>query len=287
MRKPSQILFFDISSKRAGIKRKRLDDKNGDLTPDMVSLKSHQKAWWRCDKGHEWQAAISSRSSGIGCPYCSNKKVLIGYNDLKTLYPTLSSEWNYDKNGELKPDMFTPGAAKKVWWKCEKGHEWEATINHRTARNSRCPYCIGARVIKGETDLQTLFPEIASQWNYDKNKNISPDMFKPGSNKKVWWICEKGHEWQVSIADRAIGGHKCPICSNQKVLPGYNDLQTTNPQLLLEWDYDKNCDLKPDMFTQGSGKIVWWKCSICGHEWKAAIRERKRFGCPNWRKHNK
>jgi hypothetical protein len=45
--------------------------KNGSLTPRDVTAISHDQVWWLCSKGHEWKAAISSRSKGQGCFYCS------------------------------------------------------------------------------------------------------------------------------------------------------------------------------------------------------------------------
>ena len=92
-------------------------EKNGDLNPETLTLGSHQKVWWKCEKGHEWQAVIYSRNNGFGCPICSGHKVLKGYNDLATTNPTLAKEWNYEKNGDLKPEHFMAGSGKKVWWK--------------------------------------------------------------------------------------------------------------------------------------------------------------------------
>ena len=54
-----------------------------------------------------------------------------GINDLQTTNSELAEEWNYDKNGDLKPSDVLPGSHKKVWWKCLKGHEWEADIHSR------------------------------------------------------------------------------------------------------------------------------------------------------------
>ena len=47
--------------------------RNGDLTPDKVSTGSHRKVWWRCGQGHEWQAAVYSRTGKLstGCPACA------------------------------------------------------------------------------------------------------------------------------------------------------------------------------------------------------------------------
>lgn len=114
--------------------------KNGSLTPSDVAPGSEKKVWWRCAKGHEWETMVNSRSKGSGCPYCSGTKVLDGINDLATLNPTLAAEWHPTKNGTLTPSNVTPGNHKKVWWRCDKGHEWETTVNHRS-RGCGCPYC--------------------------------------------------------------------------------------------------------------------------------------------------
>ena len=141
--------------------------------------------------------------------------------------PELAKEWNNAKNGNLKPEDFTVFSEKKVWWKCEKGHEWQAAICDRN-NGTGCPYCSGRYVIKGETDLVTMNPELAKEWNYAKNGDLKPEDFTANSHKKAWWKCEKGHEWQTTISDRN-GGSGCPICSGIKVLAGYNDFATNNP----------------------------------------------------------
>ena len=253
-------------------------EKNGDLKPTDFTSSSGRKVWWRCNKGHEWQASIANRSRGTGCPYCSGKKVLIGYNDLFVLNPILAKEWNYEKNGDLKPTDFVPNSKEKVWWICAKGHEWQAHIYSRNAGNG-CPFCAGQKVSVGNNDLQTANPSLAKEWNYEKNGTLKPIDFTANSNKKVWWICAKGHEWQASINGRAKG-HKCPFCSGNKVLQGYNDLQTVNPFLAEEWNCEKNGNFKPIDFTANSSKKVWWRCAE-GHEWQAEICSRsKGHGCP-------
>ena len=115
-------------------------EKNGNLKPEGVSANSSKKVWWKCNKGHEWQAAVYSRSNGTGCPFCSGNRVLKGYNDLQTVNPTLAIEWNYEKNNGLTPADVTAGSDKKVWWKCSKGHEWQTSVGHRT-RGRSCPRC--------------------------------------------------------------------------------------------------------------------------------------------------
>lgn len=381
--------------------------KNNELTPVDIMSNSGKKVWWKCSEGHEWQASIDHRNRGTGCPHCSGNKVLKGYNDLRTVNPTLAEEWNYEKNGDLKPEHCTVNSHKKVWWKCNKGHEWQAPISNRN-KGVGCPICNserntsfpeyailyylkkhGLEVIhsyrekgyeldiyipskkvaieydgyfwhknKTEIDLEKnikckkdgiklyrireglpllndssvefvvkknqenlskilekilgeiigiivdidikrdaiaientreymekekslLFtnPQIAIEWNYEKNGSLKPEHFAANSNKKVWWKCSKGHEWQATIASRN-SGCRCPFCTGQKVLKGYNDLQTVNPELSKEWNYEKNGDLKPEDFTENSGRKVWWKCSE-EHEWQAKIAHRSNgSGCP-------
>ncbi len=189
-------------------------EKNGSLKPENITANSHKLVWWRCEKGHEWQATIKNRNKGASCPICSNQKVLLGYNDLASVNPELASEWNYDKNGHLKPENFTVGSEKKVWWRCDKGHEWQAQIKSRHT-GSGCPYCVGKSVLMGYNDLVTLNPNLAKEWNYEKNGTLIPEDFTVNSNKKVWWKCEKGHEWQAKINNRN-NGTGCPYCSGRK-----------------------------------------------------------------------
>ena len=98
--------------------------------------------------------------------------------------------------------------------------------------------------------------KLVNEWNYEKNKDVDINKITLGSNKKVWWICNNGHEWQASIYSR--NDNSCPICSNKQILKGYNDLETVNPLLAVEWNYEKNDNLTPSMFTSGSHKKVWW-----------------------------
>ena len=189
-------------------------EKNGSLKPCDVFSQSNRKVWWKCCKGHDYQATVNNRAHGKGCPYCSGQKVLQGYNDLATLNPKLASEWNYEKNGSLKPEDFTAGSNKKVWWKCNKGHEWQATIASRNS-GCGCPYCYGRYAVKGETDLATVNPKLASEWNYEKNGDLKPENFTASSGQKVWWKCEKGHEWLARI-DHRFNGVGCPYCSGRK-----------------------------------------------------------------------
>lgn len=187
--------------------------KNGALTPKDVVPGSRRKVWWICPKGHEYQAMISSRAQGSGCPVCAGKKIIPGENDLASQYPTIAKEWHPTKNGTLTPDHIAPASNRKVWWICDKGHEYQAVVSTRTQRNGGCPYCANKRVLPGFNDLATKYPEIAAQWHPTMNGSLTPDHVLPGSRKKVWWQCRSGHVWQAVVYSRT-GSQRtgCPVC---------------------------------------------------------------------------
>jgi hypothetical protein len=244
--------------------------KNGTLTPHDVTLGSNKKVWWKCSKGHEWQTTTCKRSRrGYGCPYCSGARVCAD-NSLYYCNRKIAKEWHPTKNGTLTPHDVTSGSGKKVWWKCSKGHEWRANIGARARRGDKCPYCAGVRVCD-DNSLQATHPELAKEWHPTKNGELAPNTVTHGSNKKVWWSCVDGHEWQAPVSRRSAG-HGCPYCS------GKRSCMTTSiaykyKDLMKEWHPTKNKGKDPFKITKGSDTEVWWKCSK-GHEWQTPV---------NWR----
>ena len=256
--------------------------KNAPLSPQTVTYGSKRQVWWRCEHGHEWQAIVKSRVVGRGCPVCTNRAIQKGYNDLAATNPDLAKQWHPTKNGALAPHDVVAGAHRKVWWRCEKGHEWRALVSSRAQSGAGCPVCAGKIIIPGENDLHTLFPSIAAQWYREKNGSLKPETVSPYSNRKVWWRCDMGHPYQAVIAARAMHGSGCPYCANRKVLLGFNDLATTEPKVAAQWHPTLNGPLTPDQVTAGSRKTVWWQCPE-GHAWKARVHPRtgpQRCGCP-------
>ena len=255
---------------------------NADVSPHEVAPNSHRKVWWRCAKGHEWQAQVKSRARGNGCPYCTNRRVKEGENDLATTHPEIAAQWHPTKNGTRTPQSVVGGNRAKVWWQCEKGHEWQAIILSRTSAGHGCPVCAGKVVIPGKNDLASAFPAVAAQWHPTKNGALTPSQVTPYSNRKAWWICDKGHEYNSLISRRVQCVSGCPYCTGRKVLPGFNDLATKEPRLSEEWAQDLNGTLTPQAVTAGSHKKVWWRCSE-EHVWKAVVSSRtgaRRHGCP-------
>ena len=203
---------------------------------------------------------------------------ITGVNDLATLKPELALEWHPTKNYDKKPTDIMPGSNHKAWWLGKCGHEWEAVVNSRSAGRG-CPYCANQKVLVGFNDLFSLNPRLALEWHPTKNGALTPRDVMPGSNKKVWWQCKNGHEWQNTINVRN-SGHKCPYCAGQMTITGTNDLLTLNPSLAKEWHPTKNGNIKPSEVMPNSNHKAWW-LGKCGHEWESVIASRnKGVGCP-------
>ena len=201
-------------------------ERNGDLLPTQVTRGSRKKVWWICSEGHEYESSVSNRVFGRGCPVCGVrrrgelriKNKIAKEGSLAETNQKLSSEWHPTRNGDLKPENVTRGSDRKVWWKCERGHEYEATISNRSYGKG-CPICAGKKIVHGINDLETMNLQLASEWNYKRNQEIMPSQVSPNSHKKVWWICDQGHEWEAQIKSRNMGTG-CPICAKTK---GYKD----------------------------------------------------------------
>ena len=282
-------------------------EKNAPLTPDLVAAHSGKKAYWICEKGHEYSSVIASRTGDdCGCPVCSNAGVAlyrdgiyIGEHSLEKDAPEIAKEFDVQKNG-ISADNIAVSSNKKMWWKCSVcNFEWQSKVNNRTSSlKTGCPRCAKeqnkqAKVrrvndVLRKGSLFDNYPEVCKEWDYSRNE-IKPTEITSASHQKVWWICEKGHSYQTSISHKTSSKPTgCPYCTNRKVLAGYNDLATTHPHLLEEWDYEKN-DTLPTEILAGSHNKVWWKCYYCKKEYESSPEKRsgKRLGCIRCRKNIK
>lgn len=104
--------------------------------PTQVTAGMGEKRSWICKLGHSYETKISHRAAGSNCPYCTNRRVLKGFNDLATTHPRLAEQaYGWD------PTEVTYGSGKLLKWKCSQGHVFITTPNRRTNRgqDSLCP----------------------------------------------------------------------------------------------------------------------------------------------------
>lgn len=244
------------------------------LPPTEVAARTSSKVWWKCSKGHEWLTTGSVRIKGVGCQACAGR-VATSTNNLAVTHPHLARE--YSEKNSLPANQVVATTQKKLWWKCAKGHEWPATGAHRAGEGTGCPYCLNQR-IDLRNCLATTHSDLAAEYS-DRNP-LKATEIGYGSNKKVWWRCRNGHEWQAVVANRAKGGNGCRIC--KRLVPTANhNLAILYPRIAAEYS-DRN-SLPVDRVMPKSHVSRWWKC-VKGHEWQTAVSNRtvegRENGCP-------
>ena len=228
--------------------------------PSEVTAGTGRKLSWRCKLNHKWETTPSHRLRGQGCPYCGNRKVLIGFNDLSTTHPEISNEADGWSTQE-----FTAGSHRIMGWKCREGHLWKVAIEYRARGGTNCPICAGKKVKAGFNDLKSRFPQLAAEAH-----GWDPATVTASSGKKVEWKCPIGHIYSATIYSRTSKDSTgCPVCTNRKVLPGFNDLATTHPEIAKEafgWD--------PGSISAGiGGKKLKWLCQL-GHSFDSFVYSR-------------
>lgn len=288
---------------------------NSGMTPETTSAGSGKSVWWcmdytdpRTGKTHHfmWKARIITRVYyNTDCPYLTGKAAWPGFNSLQDTHPDVAATWNYEKNGALVPENVLAGSSKIVWWILPYDDpvtgehfdfEWQTSISNRALKGTGCPYLTGAKLYTGFNDLETVRSDLAREWS-DRNLPLTPDKVMAKSSKRVWWHLDYKDpgtgevfpfEWEASISNRFLLNTGCPYLTGSAVWPGFNDLESRQPELSKEWS-DRNGDLRPSMVHEYSRKRVWWamdytdpKTGKTHHfEWKSSIRDRTNgSGCP-------
>ena len=245
------------------------------LLPYQVSHGSARRVWWKCKAGpdHEWVAAVSNRTRGAGCPFCTNRRPSVT-NSLATCHPDIAAQWDHTRNGKLSPERVLRSSGIRVWWKCRSGrdHRWLGPIHDRTSgRERRCPFCSGARA-SSTNSLATCHPRLAGEWASRLNGKLTPRDVTANSSRSVWWRCSvaRGHVWKATVSNRVGRQSGCPFCSKLYATPA-DSLARIAPQAAELWHPTKNGERTPMRVRATSRKRAWWLCKR-GHIWHAEIR---------------
>lgn len=251
-------------SKENNLKVKRPDivmdwdyEKN-ELAPELYAVHSNKEVFWKCAKGHEYTVKINSRTTfNSGCPYCANIKTSVE-NSIAILFPDLASYFDLEKNYPLTTEEVAPNSNKKVWWKCENGHEFQRVVRDTTPELI-CPICTDKKVHK-DYNLAVLHAALAEEFDRIKNGEVKADQLSPRTPRKVWWKCKKGHSYKASVAKRVTRNDGCPYCSGQRLTYEFS-LEAKFPDIAMEWDYEKNFKKTPSDVHAGSNAKFWWLCN--------------------------
>jgi len=209
--------------------------------------------------------------------------------------PELLKDWDYELNKNINPKSLTKGCGFKLNWRCHIcGYKWKARIPDRL-KGAGCPCCGRKVLVPGVNDFATLHPEELIEWDYESN-NVNPKRIL-SYNEKVAWKCSKcGYKWKATIYDKVIRKDKtgCPQCANNTIAAKRHQRAMKNgglfdkyPELLKQWNYDKNKDVNINDISSGSGVRYWWICDECGYEWESSPNNRTHGnhvrGCPKCR----
>ena len=249
---------------------------NAHLDSTVIKPQSSRKVWWTCGQCpdghlHSWEAGVSSRTKGSGCPQCSGCKVC-KHNSLATKAPKVAAQWDYEANNST-PDNVVAQSNTSVGWRCDVcGHPWTARIDCRVSRNKTgCPKCGEHRRRKNQMKHPT-FAEcqdphsqaVLAEWDHERNavQENSPHNITLKSHKQIFWLCQKcpagqEHSWSAEPYSRTSRSKPgCPFCAGRSACK-CNSLPSLYPDIAAEWDYAKN-STQPSNYPASSHHEAWW-----------------------------
>ena len=196
-------------------------ENNPDSPSDYLRT-SARTALWSCPTCHgEYEARICDRTvDDDSCPYCRQKKVLAGFNDLASVDSELASEWSLANPD--KPSEYLRTSPHKALWACPTCHgEYEACICDRFVNDCICPYCNEKKVLPGFNSFAVKHPDEMEEWDELANYLLAdPNEILSSYNQKLWWNCPQGHKYDMSpkqkLYYRMRKMQPCPYCKGRR-----------------------------------------------------------------------
>ena len=194
---------------------------------------------------------------------------------------SLLEAWDYEKNIDIDIEKVGYKSSKVAIWICPKGHHYPAMISKKVIGH-RCIYCTNRALLKGYNDLQTMYPDIAREWDYGNNDR-NPSDIKACENYVAHWKCQLcGYNWKTNVKNRIYNNTGCPKCSKEKSIENRRNIQVAKtgglernyPHLFADWDYELNKEVNPYSVNLRDKRKFWWKCREEEHSYEATISHR-------------
>ena len=278
----------DISRLNSALQQQWDHAANAHLGNIAITPGINKKVWWVCDQCpdgylHSWEASVSNRSAGTGCPQCSGRKVC-KHNCLATKAPWVAAQWDYTAN-DGTPDSTVAQSNQPVAWLCDAcGHKWRAALGQRVSKNRRgCPRCAKSKhIIKQPTFAECRDPQVITllaEWDHERNapQGNFPYNITLQSSKQIFWLCFRcplgqEHSWSARPCDRSKPSRPgCPVCAGHATCK-CNSLQALSPDIAAEWDHAKNQGQLSE-YTARSHHLAWWFSPQRG-SWQQSINLR-------------
>lgn len=263
--------FNDLESQYPDLAQEFHAIKN-QASPDSIYYASTYQYWWKCKEGHEFLRSAYHRTMRVReCPICNKQIVIKGINDFQHTYPEIVNIWDYSKN-DVSPDEISDINSYKYFFKCKKGHEYEAGLGAVRYNGCICLVCNNIIVQSGVNSLVETHPELAQEFSPCEERR--PDEFLKNMSYSILWRCPTcGGDYKYPIKNRALNDNSCPYCNRNRPLLGFNSLVDTHPDLAKEWS--PNNERGPETYIKNVGIYVKWICPKCNGEYSADISKRE------------
>lgn len=198
---------------------------NNVFDADHVLPNSAAHALWNCPECNgEFSASVRDIVNNVAdCPYCSDRKVLPGFNSVQKIYPTRSIYWS--KNNNKDADRILYNSTSYALWNCpDCGGEYSAKVVNFVEQMADCPYCANKSLLPGVNSFADRHPDLLREWDYINNYLLQqPTDVLDTSSNTAWWNCpnDVAHHYPMSIAKRVemqFRHHEpCPYCKGRRV----------------------------------------------------------------------
>ena len=248
------------------------------LDPNKLTLGSNKKAWWICRVcGHSWFAKIENRAVlHRGCPQCAKGKQTSSpeqkiYYYIKKYFSDAINRYSNNDCGITELDIYIPSLRVAIEY---DGGKWHQDINKDKLKDLLCE----------NNNINLIRMRDPKCPVYDSNCSfiyLESRSLRHLADAILCVLKILGIDNPVVDFDNDLADVETLICYQIKD----NSLVKLFPDIAAEWNYSKNGNLIPENVSAHSGKRVWWKCHICGHEWITDICSRvDGTGCPECKK---
>lgn len=260
------------------------DNAGNDVSSRDVYFNSQDKYLFKCPKcGVIYKKALNLvvnsyvKHNSNGCRVCAGYQVLEGFNDITARNKPSAEYWDEEKNG-IPSNRVLWSDQNSRWFRCPEGHSYQRTpfrmlnsYNKGIDGKDLCPICKGTEVLKGYNDIASMNPLALRYWDYNKNGDNTPETVYYRSHVQYWFRCGEGHsflkrpnEFYLQLNNVGMSAEGCPVCSGNRLLIGFNDLETMFKELVDSyWDFSRN-KKKPNEVLAYARTDYWWKCVKCG-----------------------
>ena len=256
------------------------DYEKNDINPTEMSPYSNHKAFWKCKHNHSWEATIDNRTLGdTDCPYCSNQTSRIEIFilcELRSIFKEVI--WRRKFEG-VEADIYLDSEQIAIEVDGEHWHKDKIDID---IAKSELFDKLGIKLIRVRSSELPSIEGLKVLYPRDKDNfaivielcELLAEVIDNSSLRK--YLLDKVRRGEQEYKE---------IISRLPAPPEEESLAFLYPDLVKEWDYQKNAPLTPDLFSAGSHLRVWWICSK-NHSWETVIKDRSlsKSNCPDCHK---